>query len=46
MKLYVAAISRLLVSKGVITVGEVASFVDAVDSDDGRKNGRFNGRLA
>jgi hypothetical protein len=41
LKMYVAALIRLLVSKGMATQEEVASMVDAIDLEDGladRKN--------
>lgn len=46
LKLYLAAITRLLLSKGVITSRELADIVDAVDRSDGRVDGSYFGPLA
>jgi hypothetical protein len=45
LKLYLAAVLRLLVAKGVATRAEVESWVRAVDCDDGTEDGRAAGPL-
>ena len=45
LRLYVAAITRLLVAKGVVTPQELTALVDTVDRSDGQADGRFTGDL-
>ncbi len=45
LRLYLAAVVQLLVSKGVISRDELRRVVDAVDAEDGEKDGRYNGPL-
>lgn len=45
LKLYLAAIARLLLAKGVITPRELAEIVDAVDRSDGRADGGYSGKI-
>lgn len=45
LKLYLAAITRLLAAKGVVTADELKTMVDAIDASDGRKDGQLNGDL-
>lgn len=40
LKMYVAALIRLLVAKGMATQEEVASIVDAIDLEDGVADGK------
>ena len=46
LRLYLAAIVRLLTSKGVIRKEELQKVVDAIDTEDGRRDGRYEGNLA
>jgi hypothetical protein len=39
--LYLAAITRLLVSKQIVTRQEVENMVTAIDREDGKEDGRF-----
>lgn len=45
LKLYLAAITRLLVAKGVVTPRELADIVDAIDRADGRVDGGYSGKI-
>lgn len=45
LKLYLAAITRLLVAKGVVTPRELADIVDAIDRSDGRVDGGYSGKI-
>lgn len=44
-KLYLASIVRLLLSKGSITKQELEAMVDAIDAEDGKSDGMFNGDI-
>jgi hypothetical protein len=46
LRLYLAALVRLLTSKGVVTREELENIVAIVDADDGRSDGRFRGPIA
>lgn len=43
LKLYLAALIRLLIARNVITVEEITKLVQAVDVEDGSADGRMNG---
>lgn len=45
MKLYLAAVIRLLISKGVTGADEITRLVEAIDMEDGSKDGRMDGPL-
>lgn len=45
LKLYLAAIVRLLVTKGMIGNRELREIVDQIDRSDGRADGQFSGEL-
>jgi len=45
LRLYMAATTRLLVAKGLVTPRELADMVNTVDRSDGQADGRFNGDL-
>jgi len=45
LKLYLAAITRLLVAKGVVSSRELADIVDAIDRADGRVDGGYSGSI-
>lgn len=45
LKLYLAAIIRLLVAKGTVTDAELRLIVDSLDREDGRADGRYDGKL-
>lgn len=40
LKLYVAAITRLLIGKGVVTREEIEKLVDIIDAEDGTTDGK------
>lgn len=46
LKLYLAAIIRLLVAKGIATSQEMSEIVKMVDAEDGTADGRFSGTIA
>ena len=46
LKLYLAALIRLLTSKNIISAGEITSFVEAIDAEDGSIDGRAAGPIA
>ncbi len=41
LKLYLAAVIRLLIRKGVLRREEISKFVELIDAEDGRVNGRM-----
>lgn len=43
LKLYLAAVVRLLLAKKVVTVAEITNIVDVLDREDGEKDGNFGG---
>ena len=43
LKLYIAAIIRLLISKNVLTKEEIKSMVDIIDAEDGAMDGKARG---
>jgi hypothetical protein len=43
LKLYLAAVIRLLVARNVITAEEITKLVQAIDVGDGTADGRMNG---
>jgi oligoendopeptidase F len=45
LKLYVAALVRLLIRKDCIAKTDLESIVAAVDAEDGTADGRFTGRV-
>lgn len=45
LKLYLAAVVRLLVAKGTVTEPELRRIVDSLDREDGRADGRYDGKL-
>ncbi len=45
LRLYLAAIVRLLISKGLVSREEMQQVVDAVDAEDGSRDGRYRGDL-
>ena len=45
LRLYMAATTRLLVAKGLVTPAELADMVNAVDGSDGQTDGRYTGGL-
>ncbi|MCI0638413.1 MAG: hypothetical protein L0Y70_05020 [Gemmataceae bacterium] len=45
LKLYLAAVLRLLISKGVATVDEVRALVSALDSEDGEQDKKYGGGM-
>lgn len=45
LKLYLAAVVRLLVAKGTVSESELRLIVDSLDREDGRADGRYDGKL-
>jgi hypothetical protein len=45
LKLYLASLLRLLTRNGTISRDELAAVVDAVDAEDGRADGRYEGKV-
>ena len=45
LKLYLASLVRLMVSKEMITPGELLAFVEKVDAADGEVDGKFDGEI-
>ena len=45
LKLYLATLVRLLISKQVMTKEEFSRFIDIIDRSDGATNGRYNGEI-
>ena len=43
LKLYIAAITRLLISKGILTTEEIEKMVDIIDAEDGAMDGKARG---
>ncbi len=46
LKLYLAALIRLLTSRNVISTGEITKLVEAIDAEDGSIDGRAAGPIA
>lgn len=45
LRLYLAAVVRLLISKGIVSKEEMRQVVDAVDAEDGLRDGRYKGGI-
>ncbi len=45
LKLYLASIVRLMVTKGVFSKEELARVVELVDASDGAADGKFGGKV-
>ena len=45
LKLYLAAITRLLISKGVLDKDEIEKMVDIIDAEDGAMDGKARGEV-
>jgi hypothetical protein len=45
LKLYLVAVIRLLTAKGAISREELQSLVHAADLEDGRADGKFDGKI-
>ena len=45
LKLYIAAITRLLISKGVLDKEEIEKMVDIIDAEDGAMDGKARGEV-
>lgn len=46
LRLYLAAIVRLLTSKGIVSREELQRVVDVIDAEDGKQDGRYRGSVA
>ena len=45
LKLYLAAITRLLIGKGLLSKEEIEKMVDIIDAEDGAMDGKARGDL-
>ncbi len=45
LRLYLAALVRLLTTKGVVTRDEIKQVVDVIDAQDGARDGRYKGKV-
>ena len=45
LRLYLAALVRLVVARGVVTEGELRALVESVDAEDGAADGRHDGKV-
>ena len=45
LKLYLASVVRLLVTKGMISPEELAAVVEKVDAEDGSVDGQYDGEI-
>ena len=45
LKLYLAAMIRLMTAKGIASKEEIFALVDAIDEGDGMKDGRYTGKI-
>ena len=45
LKLYLASLIRLLVSKGTISQTELEALVEALDAEDGASDGKYRGPI-
>lgn len=45
LKLYLAALVRILISKNVIDTEEFRRIVETIDAEDGSTDGKFEGRI-
>ena len=43
LRLYLATVVRLLISKGIVTREEMKQAVDAIDAEDGTRDGKYKG---
>jgi hypothetical protein len=46
LKLYIAALVRIMVTKGVMTQDELKQMIDTIDTQDGSKDGTFSGNIS
>lgn len=45
LKLYLAGVIRLLTSNGTISKNELEKMVEKLDSEDGKKDGKYDGNI-
>lgn len=45
LRLYLAAVVRILVSRGVVTADEIRQIVEAIDAQDGCVDGKYSGEI-
>ncbi len=45
LRLYLAALVRILVSKGIITPEQLKQVVDTIDTEDGAADGKHSGKI-
>ena len=45
LKLYLASITRLLISKGMLSKEEIEKMVDIIDAEDGAMDGKARGEM-
>lgn len=46
LRLYLSALTRLLISKGIVSREELRKVVDIIDEEDGKRDGRYKGSVA
>jgi hypothetical protein len=46
LRLYLAAIVRLLTAKGIVRPEEIKQVVNVIDAQDGTRDGRYEGNIA
>ena len=46
LKLYLASLARLLMTKDIITPDELRAMVKAIDAEDGQVDGQYGGTIA
>jgi len=46
LRLYLAALVRLLTAKGIVRPEEIQRVVDTIDTEDGARDGRYQGDIA
>ena len=46
LKLYVAALIRLMTTKGIASTEEITALVDTIDESDGIKDGRYTNKIS
>jgi hypothetical protein len=46
LRLYLAALVRLLTAKGLVSREEIRQVVNAVDAEDGTRDGKYQGHVA
>jgi hypothetical protein len=45
LRLYLAAVVRLLIAKKIVTPEEMAQLIDVIDAEDGVRDGKYKGKV-